>query len=105
MNNSPEFDENSIESWLGETIPRGASTDVTLPISESYSGISLQIPIRILRAEEDGPTGFITAALHGDEINGTGAIRNLICDDAVHLRRGALMLVPILNLFGFNLCQ
>ena len=51
---------------------------------------------------KDGPTGFITAALHGDELNGTGAIRSLICDDAVELRRGALILVPILNLLGFN---
>ena len=102
MSIPPEFNENSIESWLGQPVPRGASTDVTLPISESYSGISLQIPIRILRAEEDGPTGFITAALHGDELNGTGAIRSLICDDSVDLRRGALILVPILNLLGFN---
>ncbi len=87
---------------MGTHIPPGSTTDVTLPISESYSSISLQIPIRILRAEEDGPTGFITAALHGDELNGTGAIRSLICDEAVELRRGALILVPILNLLGFN---
>jgi len=92
----------TIDSWLGQVVPRDSVTDVTLPISESYSGISLQIPIRILRAADDGPVGFITAALHGDELNGTGAIRSLICDDAVELRRGALILVPILNLLGFN---
>ena len=97
-----ECEKTPIDTWMGESIPRGAATDVTLPISESYSSISLQIPIRIVRAEQDGPTGFITAALHGDELNGTGAIRSLICDDAVELRRGALILVPILNLLGFN---
>jgi uncharacterized protein len=97
-----DFKRTSVESWLGQDIPRGVSTDVTLPISESYSSISLQIPIRIIRAEEDGPTGFVVAALHGDELNGTGAIRSLICDESLSLRRGSLILAPIVNLLGFN---
>ena len=75
---SSDYKNHPSESWLGQDSPRGATTDVTLPISESYSSISLQIPIRILRAKEDGPTAFITAALHGDELNGTGAILSLI---------------------------
>src|SRR6056297_3096705 len=84
-----DWQRNPIDSWLGQAVPRDSVTDVTLPISESYSGISLQIPIRVLRAALDGPIGFVTAALHGDELNGTGAIRSLICDEAVELRRGA----------------
>ena len=92
----------SIDSWTGVEIPKGKFSDVYLPISESYSGISLKIPIRIQRAPENGPVIFITAALHGDELNGTGAVRELICDDSVQLRRGALILVPILNLLAFD---
>ncbi|MGI9472337.1 MAG: succinylglutamate desuccinylase/aspartoacylase family protein [Rubripirellula sp.] len=94
--------KNSIDSWTGVAIPRGEFSDVYLPISESYSGISLKIPIRIQRAPKDGPVVFITAALHGDELNGTGAVRELICDDSVQLLRGALILVPILNLLAFD---
>lgn len=92
----------SIESWGDQEIPRGASTDVKLPVSESYSGVSLKIPIRIQRGEEDGPVVFVTAACHGDELNGTGSIRHLICNETVQLKRGALILVPILNLLGFD---
>ncbi|MFK8113289.1 MAG: succinylglutamate desuccinylase/aspartoacylase family protein [Rubripirellula sp.] len=92
----------SIETWRGKELPRGQSSDVFLPVSESYSGISLRIPIRVIRGKEDGPVIFITAALHGDELNGTGAIRELICDETVQLNRGTLILVPILNLLAFD---
>ena len=95
-------EKRSIESWRNETIPRNTVTDVTLPISETYSGISLNIPIRVARGEHDGPTIFVTAACHGDELNGTGAIRQLISDESVQLIRGSLILVPILNLLGFD---
>ncbi len=78
----------SIDSWRGIEIPRGQRSNVFLPVSESYSGISLKIPIQIRRGLEDGPVVFITAALHGDELNGTGAVRELICDDSLTLKRG-----------------
>jgi len=92
----------SIDTWRGKEIPRNQRSNVFLPVSESYSGISLKIPIQIHRGEEDGPVVFVTAALHGDELNGTGAIRELICDESLKLQRGALILVPILNLLAFD---
>ncbi|MCA9102687.1 MAG: succinylglutamate desuccinylase/aspartoacylase family protein [Pirellulales bacterium] len=91
-----------IDNWHGLYIGPGESCDVQLPVSESYSGLTLNIPIHIRRAPVDGPVVFITAALHGDEINGTGAIRQIIQDDALPLERGSLMLVPVLNLLGFD---
>jgi predicted deacylase len=75
---------------------------VYLPVSESYAGISLKIPLQIQRSEVDGPVVFVTAALHGDELNGTGAIRELLLDETFKLRRGSLILVPILNLLAFD---
>jgi predicted deacylase len=42
------------------------------------------------------------AALHGDEINGAGAIRHLIQDGEFRLLRGAVVLVPVLNLLAFD---
>ena len=83
-------------------ISRGQRSNVFLPVSENYSGISLKIPIQIQRGVEDGPVIFITAALHGDELNGTGAVRELVCDENLQLKRGALILVPILNLLAFD---
>lgn len=92
----------SIEDWNGEAILPGESRDVKLAVSESYSSMNVKIPIHIRRAVEPGPVVFVTAALHGDEINGTGAVRQLILDPEFKLNRGSVMLVPVLNLLAFD---
>ncbi|QDT63697.1 succinylglutamate desuccinylase/aspartoacylase family protein [Calycomorphotria hydatis] len=92
----------SIDTWNGDTITPGSALDVKLAVSESYSGMNVKIPIHIRRAPEDGPVIFVTAALHGDEINGTGAVRQLIQDPDLNLLRGTVIFVPVLNLLGFD---
>lgn len=92
----------SINEWFGEEIPSGGSRDVNLPISESYSGMTVNVQAHIRRAPEKGPVVFVTAALHGDELNGTGTIRHLIQDEEFNLTRGAVLFVPILNLLAFD---
>jgi predicted deacylase len=91
-----------IDDWQGQRIARGEACDVELAISESYSGLTVKIPIHIRRAKADGPVVFVAAALHGDEINGTGAIRHLIQDDEFKLLKGAVILIPVLNLLAFD---
>ena len=91
-----------IDEWFGETIPAGESRDVHLVVSESYSSMTVQIPIHIRRAKEDGPVVFVTAAMHGDEINGTGAIHQIVQEKNFQLLRGAVILVPVLNLLAFD---
>ena len=90
------------DQWFGETILPGETRDVSLPVSESYSSMTVQIQIQVRRALEDGPVIFVTAALHGDEINGTGVIRELIKDEQFNLKRGTVILVPVLNLLAFD---
>ena len=97
-----KLERSPIDSWQGQNIPRGESRDVTLALSESYTGITVRIPIHIRRGEHDGPVVFVTAALHGDEINGAGAVRQLIQDESLALRRGAVILAPVLNLLAFE---
>jgi uncharacterized protein len=91
-----------IDDWQGQHLPAGTSHDLKLAISESYSGATMRVPIHINRAAGDGPVVFVVAALHGDEINGTGAIRQLIQDKDFRLLRGAVVLVPVLNLLAFD---
>ncbi|MFT5698528.1 MAG: putative deacylase [Desulforhopalus sp.] len=92
----------SIDDWFGEKIAPGESRNVQLAVGESYSSMTVQIQLHIRRAIEDGPVVFVTAALHGDEINGCGAVRQLIQDEEFRLLRGAVILVPVLNLPAFD---
>lgn len=84
------------------SIAPGDNAEVHITISESYSGMSLDIPVYVLRAMEPGPTVFVTAAVHGDEINGVESIRSLITERHFTLQTGALVLVPVVNLLGFE---
>jgi len=91
-----------VGDWDGQTVAPGERRTIRLGISESYVGASLSIPIHVRRATEPGPIVFVTAAVHGDELNGAGAVRRLIIDDVFDLVRGSLILVPVVNLFGFE---
>ena len=79
----------------------GESRNVTLKISESYSGAPIDLPLRVIRGPKPGPALFVTGAIHGDELNGIGIIRELILTPPT-LRAGTLVLVPVVNVLGFE---
>jgi predicted deacylase len=56
----------------------------------------------VIRGKRRGPVLFISAAIHGDEINGTEIVRRLSIKKSVKNLRGTLILIPIVNIFGFN---
>ena len=87
--------------WLGTRVSPGEVRDLQLKVSEGYCGMTIEIPIRVVRGNQAGPAVFVTAALHGDELNGTGTIRQLI-QDGIELQRGTLVLVPVLNVLAFE---
>lgn len=99
---SRQLEPKPVGDWNGQIIEPGEARDIKLAISESYSGMTVRIPIHVRRSTQPGPTVFVTAALHGDEINGTGAIRELIQDETLQLTSGSLVLAPVLNLLGFD---
>lgn len=92
----------SPNTWGHVTVAPGCVASVELTVGESSSGYTLRIPVSVRRGREDGPAVLVTAALHGDELNGTGAIRDFILHDQVHVQRGTLILVPVLNVLGFE---
>jgi len=80
----------------------GERRDADLVVSESYSGLPVLVPVTVWRAQEPGPTVFVTAAVHGDEINGTGIVREILLSPPFDLRRGSLILVPVVNMLGLE---
>lgn len=86
----------------GVDVPLGETRDVRLKISETYTGDPIAIPIRVLRGARPGPHLFVSAALHGDELTGTGIIHELLHGDPLELDCGTLLLIPVVNVFGFE---
>ena len=89
--------------WGQQKIAPGEERNLELVLGERVAGGRLAIPVRVRRALQPGPAVFVTAAIHGDEINGTGAIRNLILERPFDLLCGSIVLVPVVNLLGFEL--
>ncbi|MGK0456827.1 MAG: putative deacylase [Zhongshania aliphaticivorans] len=86
----------------GQAVAPGESKDVYLDISETYTGDKIRMPLRVMRSKKQGPCIFVTAAIHGDEINGTGIIHDFLCGEQIELEKGILILAPVVNVFGFE---
>jgi predicted deacylase len=96
MNDSHMLDIADVQVGPGET------RDLELRASQDYSGRAIDVPIRVWRGPAPGPVVFITAAVHGDELNGTGAVREVILNPPFELTCGSLVLVPVVNVLGFE---
>ncbi|MCO4754203.1 MAG: succinylglutamate desuccinylase/aspartoacylase family protein [Bacteriovoracaceae bacterium] len=86
----------------GTKIAPGERKTVMLPVAELYDFTALEIPVHVIRGKKDGPVMFLSAALHGDEINGVEIIREIIKSPLVDDIKGTLIALPVVNIFGFQ---
>jgi hypothetical protein len=86
----------------GAVVPPGATADLGLDIGQDATGAAQRLPLRVMRGPEPGPAVFVTGAVHGDELNGTGIVQEVIRQPPFTLARGTLVLVPVVNLPGFE---
>ena len=86
---------------LGETVALGESKTIDFSIAKLYTSTKVEIPIIVERASEPGPTILMTAGIHGDEINGVEIVRQVIARGINVPKKGSIICIPILNVFGF----
>jgi len=82
-------------------IKPGERINVNLPVADLYTGTSLSMPVKAVSGRKDGPVLFVSAAIHGDELNGVEIIRRLLKRKILRSLRGTLIAVPIVNVHGF----
>ncbi|MCB0393960.1 MAG: succinylglutamate desuccinylase/aspartoacylase family protein [Bdellovibrionales bacterium] len=85
-----------------KTIGLGEREVVQLDVAKLYDFTEMSIPIEVIRGEKPGPAMFISGALHGDEINGVEIVRRISQEITFKDISGTLILVPVVNIFGFN---
>jgi len=84
-----------------ERIRPGERQVIDLPVAPMYTHDDLSITVQAVRGKQAGPTLFISAAIHGDEINGVEIIRRLLQHKSLRSLRGTLLAIPIVNVYGF----
>jgi len=83
----------------GVEIPRGMNVTVNIELPKLYN-TPTQLPVRVIRGKKDGPTVFVSAAIHGDELNGIEIIRRFRKLNILKKLSGTLVLVPVVNVYG-----
>lgn len=86
----------------GQEILPGERRQIALSVAKLYDFTDMKIPVAVIRGQQDGPTLFISAAIHGDEINGVDIVRRLLKRKVLRDLVGTLIAIPIVNVFGFN---
>ena len=83
------------------SVEAGKSLQVSLPISNLASGTQVSLPLLLVHGQVDGPTIWLSAAVHGDEINGVEIIRRVLEKLDPKTLRGTVIAVPVVNVHGF----
>ena len=86
---------------FGETIEAGESKTISMEIAKLTTMNKLKVPIIVERSKLPGPIVLFSAGLHGDEINGTETVRQIITKKINKPKRGTIICIPIINIFGF----
>jgi predicted deacylase len=96
--------EHTVEpfEYDGGVVEPGASEKFQYPVSETYLGDPVRIPVTIINGSEPGPTCFLSAAIHGDELNGIEVVREVIDEWDHEDIHGCLVGLPVLNVPGFT---
>ncbi|HEX9730028.1 MAG TPA: succinylglutamate desuccinylase/aspartoacylase family protein [Gemmatimonadales bacterium] len=85
----------------GTAIRRGQVTRAEIPVARLHTGTHLSLPVLAVRGTKPGPIVWLSAALHGDEINGVEIIRDVLAQVEPHALRGTVLATPVVNVFGF----
>jgi predicted deacylase len=86
---------------FGESINPGESKTINVEIARLHTTTKLNIPIIVRRSKFEGPVVLFSAGIHGDEINGVEIVRQLIYKKINKPKRGTIICIPIINVYGF----
>lgn len=85
----------------GIGIAPGKVAETSIPVSDLSAGMQAELQVRVYHGKNRGPTIFVSAAIHGDEIIGTEIIRRTMKKMNARRLNGTVIFVPVVNMFGF----
>jgi len=85
----------------GQSVAAGMRRTLEIPLPMLYTHTQVVLSSHVIHGLIDGPRLFVSAAVHGDEINGIEIIRRLLLTPALRDLRGTLIAVPVVNVYGF----
>ena len=87
---------------LEEEVAPGSKRQLMWSAGSSFAGGDSVAPVNVVRGTRPGPVLCLTAAIHGDELNGVEIVRRILNDVNPDRLSGTVIAVPIVNMFGFT---
>ena len=87
---------------LGSEVEAGSTARLSWSATELFEGVPVSTPVLAVNGALPGPTLCLTAAVHGDELNGIEMVRRVMHDIDPDKLSGAVIGVPIVNVQGFR---
>ena len=88
-------------TFHGGRVDPGETRSLRYTITETYLGDPVRMPVTIINGSDSGPTAFLSAAGHGDELNGVEVVREIANEWDHDDLCGTLVCLPVLNVPGF----
>ena len=85
----------------GHVIKAGTRQSFNLALPDFYNHGNANMPVHVIHGKRPGPTLLISAALHGDELNGVEIVRRILGHKTINRIAGTLIAMPVVNVFGF----
>ncbi len=82
-------------------ISPGQRKRIELPVARLPTQTQINLPVEVINGTKAGPRLWLSAAIHGDELNGLEIIQRVLDKIDVRRLRGELVAAPIVNVFGF----
>ena len=87
---------------FGTEVAPATSTRLAWSPEQSLDGLAASVPVLVVNGAQPGPVLCVTAAVHGDELNGIEMVRRLLYNIEPAKLTGTVVGVPIVNLDGFR---
>ncbi len=84
----------------GHPVARGERRRIELPVARLPTETWLTLPLEVIRGARPGPTVWLSAGIHGDELNGLEIVRRVLDQVSPEQLAGTLLAAPIINVFG-----
>ena len=91
----------AVVTMHGIEIEPGHRRKVEIPVARFPTQTELCLPVEVVNGVVDGPRLWLSAAIHGDELNGLEIIHQVLKQIDPGTLSGCLLAVPIVNVFGF----
>ncbi|MFD1343895.1 succinylglutamate desuccinylase/aspartoacylase family protein [Litorisediminicola beolgyonensis] len=85
----------------GRTLAPGTRGTIDLPVSVLSDHTPVTLSAHVIHGRRPGPRVFVSAGIHGDEVIGAEICRRLLRATPIRSVAGTLIVVPIVNAFGF----